>query len=223
MGVADITLMLDSVAYGSKPSDKVPEITSRLKQQRPCTISAEQFAQAVADGRTFVCGCFETDATKPFGHSRFMGQQIFAIDIDNDTEVLDEQGNKVKDERGHFIKRPLMPDEEGYLGMWAAIDRWAKLFHADPLLAYPSFSHRFDGYMASRWDTDTRMKYRLVLDAGELVTDAEEAARIRAKLLRAFPEADSACSNANRLFFGSCGHVMLSVGGEVRRYNAKRS
>lgn len=220
--MADITVMLDSVGYDSKPSDQIPAITNRLKRQGPCTISADEFAQAVADGHTFCGGCFEPDASKPFGKSKFVGQQVFAIDVDNDTVCLDEDGKPKKDESGHQIKRPLMPDEKGYLGIWAAIDRWAKLFHADPLLVYASFSFRFSGGMANRWDKEARMKYRLVLDAGELVTNPEQAAKIREKLLRAFPEADSACSNANRLYFGSCGKAWLNCDGEERFY-AKRT
>lgn len=216
--MANITVMLDTVGYDSKPSDQIPAITKRLKRLEPCTISAEEFAQAVADGHTFCCGCFEPDASKPFGHGRFIGQQIFAIDIDNDTVVLDADGKPKKDEQGHVIKRSLMPDEKGYLGMWAAIDRWAKLFHADPLLVYPSFRYRFDGGMAKRWDKETNMKYRLVLDAGDLVTNPEQAAKIREKLLKAFPEADSSCSNANRLYFGSCGNAWLNCDGEERFY-----
>lgn len=218
--MANVTLMLDTVKYDSKPSAHVSEITNRLKRQGPCTVSAEKFAQAVADGRTFCCGCFEADATKTFGSSRFLGQQIFAIDIDNDTEVLDEQGKPAKDERGRNMKRPLMPDEDGYLDVWAAIDRWAKLFHADPLLVYPSFSYNFAGGMANRWSADTRMKYRLVLDAGEFVTDPEQADEIRKTLLMDFPEADQKCKNANRLFFGSGDRVVLNSEG-VSRYYAK--
>ena len=216
-----VTVMLDGVGYAEKPSAHVPEITNRLKRSEPQTLTVLDFAQAIANGRTWCGGCFERDPSKKFGESRFMGQQLFGLDFDNDTELLDEYGNKVKDESGHIIKRSLMPDESGYLDPWEARIRWARLFHADPLIMYPSMSFSFDGSIRGRWNPETKMKYRLVLDVGQLITDQAEARGVIKRLMAAFPECDPKCSNPNRLYFGSGGTVLLTTE-DTARY-VKRS
>lgn len=221
--MSKITLMLDCVAYKSKPcGEQISAITGRLKRHRPTEVEPDVFAQAVANGCTFVGGCFEKCAGKPFGKSEFLGQQLFPIDIDNDTEDLGEDGAPAKDERGRKRKRSLMPNEKGYLDPWDAIERFKTIFDCMPLLVYPSFSYRFGGTVADRTNPETRMKYRLVLDAGKLVFDAGKAEAIRRKLLKAFPEADPACVNANRLYFGSCGKAAL-FSGEGASYYVRRA
>lgn len=200
-----IPVMLDSVRYTTKPDAYVPAITDRLKAAGPCLCTPFELAQAIADGRTICPACFAPDPSATFGHSAFMGQRVFALDFDNTGEH----------------RAPLMPSDPLYLDPWEAVARFAKTFGRDPLMVYPSMSCRPPRTMADRWRAETRAKYRIVLDAGEIVTDADRATEIQAKLLKVFPEADQSTKNLNRLYFGSNGRVALNWGG-VTHY-VKRS
>jgi len=48
-------------------------------------------------------------------------------------------------------------------------------------------------------------RFRLVIDFGEDIRDAEQARAVIGWLLSQFPEADQQCSNLNRLYFGAPG------------------
>lgn len=205
-----VTVMLDSECYQTKPDTReTAYITGRLKRDSPTTMLVQDFAQAVADGRTFCCGCFERDPSKTFGRSRFMGQQLFTLDFDNMTEVLGDDGKPLKDSTGHVVKRSLMPHEDGYLDPWMALSRFREKFGHMPMMLYPSMSFSFGGTAADRFDPETKMKYRLVMDAGRLIADAAQAGRYIRKLLQLFPEADVACAKPSRLFFGAQGKAVL--------------
>ena len=206
-----VPVTVDVVRFDRKPQGgEIGGITRRLQAGGHTVLGPEQFAQAVADGRTWVGACYEPCSG---GWGEFVGQRLFGLDFDNDTPILDERGKPKKDDKGHVLKRQLLPDEAGYLDPWRAIDRCAELFGSKPLVMYPSFRFRFGGTEADRWSTETRMKFRLVLDAGEFVTDEQRARGVAAKLLRAFPESDKRCSNNNRLYFGSCGKAVAYIEG----------
>lgn len=202
---------VDRVGYSSKPSKgEVARITNRLKASGPVEVSPIELAEAIANGHTWVGGCFEPSRG---GWGPFVSQRLFALDFDNDTEVLGPDGKPLKDEQGHVIKRDLHSGEEGFLDPWAALDRWRSIFDGDPLLMYPSFSFE---QVCDLSQPPTKTKYRLVFDVGEAVTIHERAKDVLKKALRLFPEADKSCSNSNRLFFGSCGKVAVwSEGGVV--------
>ena len=211
MSSETIPVTLDAVSFDRKPQrGEIAGITRRLQAGGHVCITPQQFAQAVADGRTWAGGCYKP-ANKGWGE--FIGQRLFAIDIDNDTAEVGEDGSKTK--------RALLPNERGYLDPWAALDRWRQLFGREPFAMYPTFSYRFGGTVPDLESTETRMKYRVVLDAGEFVTSEGRARDVLKKLLRAFPEADTACKNPNRLYFGSCGRVVIYT--EGRPHYVKRS
>lgn len=177
-------LTLDTVAYDHKPHGiEVSAITRRM--QRAGAVEAEpwEVAQLIAAGVTWCGGCFEPSGK---GWGKWQAQQLFALDFDNSRDG-----------------KPLMPSDDKYLDPWAALGRWNCIFGTFPIIMYPSFSFRFGGTVADLESPDTRMKYRCILATPEPITDPLKAASIRKSLLELFPEADSACSNPNRLFFGS--------------------
>lgn len=108
----------------------------------------------------------------------FAGQQLAAIDIDNKDDTCE-----------------LRPGDNGYLDPLDALDRCNRL-GLSPLCLYFTFSCRPDHY-----------RYRLVFDYGERLGNKIMAETAVRTLLDLFPEADKACKNANRLFFGSNGEV----------------
>ena len=189
---------LDSVSYTSKPTAKdAVAITRRLQAAGATECDAAMFCQHVAQGRTWVGGCYKP---KRGGWGEFIGQQVFAIDIDNTAEVIVD-GQPARDMDGHKAKRPLQEGEKGYLDPLDALRRCESLQLA-PMCLYFTFGARLN----PDW-----LKYRLVFDMGEPL-DLESAQAVIRTLLAAFPEADQQCKNCNRLFFGGGGEVWQCKG-----------
>lgn len=196
-------ITLDKTGYTSKPTRYVGAITNRMKECGPSEVTPEDFAEAIRKGQTWSHGTFEPSQGE---WGKFVGLQVVGLDFDNDTimyrKTMNDRGDAVyipvEDADGHKLKRMLMPHETGYLDPVDALDRCEQL-ELTPLLLYFSFSAH----------CPDKMKYRLVLDLGEVVEDEADAAAIVESLLQAFPEADQSCSNLNRLFFGT------RPGGEV--------
>ena len=188
MGSFHVTL--DNVAYSRKPSGgEIAAITERAKRAGGVLMDYDSFTRHVYNGGTWVPGTFTTGKVNDEGKviwGDFISLQVFALDFDNDTKVLDADGKPVKGK-----KRPLLPHEPGYLNPTQALARCRKL-GALPFLMYFSFSAR------PGWP-----RYRLVFDIGEPCCNEGEAGGYIATMLKEFPEADQGCSNANRLFFGS--------------------
>lgn len=203
-----LLVTIDRVAYAEKPAKgEIAAITRRLQAAGPVEVAPEELAEAVANGHTWCGGCYKPSRR---GWGEFIGQQLFAFDVDNDIEVVGPDGRKVRDAEGHVVKRDLRRGEEGFLDPWAALDRFRSLFGGDPLLMYPSFSFEQPSDLTQYPE---KCKFRLAFDAGAMVDSEERAKDVLAKLLRAFPEADPKCVNANRLFFGSCGKAVLFTEG----------
>lgn len=211
--LSKVSVTLDTVAYVHKPTGKeIGHITRRLQCAGPTTLKVGELAQAVADGVTWCGGCFRP-AQREWGE--FVSKTLYALDFDNDTVVRGEDGNPLKDEDGHTIKRPLTHGEPGFLDPWDALSRWRSIFGSDPLIMYPSMSYHCDT-VAELTGGEAKLKYRVVGALGGPHTDAAEAKASAVKLLRAFPEADAGCVNNNRLFFGSCGRAVLFTEGGPR-------
>ena len=186
-----IRVTLDSVAYTSKPSQYVKAITNRMKQAGPTELTRAEFCEALRRGQTWSGGTFEPSRGE---WGAFLGEQIFALDFDNDAVVYGADGKPVLDAEGHKLKRPLMPHEKMFLGIPDALRRCDEL--GLPLLCvYTSMRHK------PKWP-----KYRLVFDAGEVITDHQAARDTIATLREMFPQCDQSITKPNRLFFGSTEH-----------------
>ena len=107
--------------------------------------------------------------------------QLAALDFDN------EDGDG----------QPLGFDDGRFMSPWRALARCESL-HIAPMLIYKTLS-----------STEDNPHFRLVFDMGEPVTDRDVAEAVIESLLLAFPEADKACKNINRLFLGSNGVVWV--------------
>lgn len=184
---------LDSVSYAGKPvASEIGRVTNRLKAAMPTELDPATFCEYVRRGVTWVGATYEPSGE---GWGRFLGQQIFALDFDNDSQYLSRYDPSGKTR----LKRPLYDDEVGFLPEAEALMRCKELGLV-PMCSYRTFH---DGERNGKlWN-----RYRIVFDMGEPITDESEAGEIIAALLRAFPEADQKCSNVNRLFFGSNGNV----------------
>ena len=175
-------VQLDPTPHASKPvGAEIGAITRRLQQAGPMLVTFGELRDAILAGATWCGGCFEA-CVGSWGP--FVSQQLFALDVDNDASYVRRDGT-----RG---KRPLLPDEDGYLDPIEALDRCKELGLA-PMMLYFTHSATVDPW----WP-----RYRLVFDVGEPVVEEARAREVLGKLLSIYPEADQACSNLNRLFFG---------------------
>lgn len=122
------------------------------------------------------------------GWGAFRGLRLWALDIDN-----------------HRDGRQLTPGDTGFA--WPEdIRRRLVSLGLHPTLCY-STAHA----------TEDKVRFRTVLDVGEIVTDETEAKELIRLVLERFPECDQKCGNINRLFFGSteCGLYPYWTGREV--------
>ena len=178
--MANFRVTIDREPYSAKPDGKTAgAITNRLKVAEPLTIDSAGFCGLVRQGCTWVPGCYGGSDMQP---GNFESLQLCAVDIDNAEEVDGE-------------KRHLVDGEPGFMSRQAAFER-CQLFDLEPLCIYETFS-----------SSEEHPRFRIVFDLGEPVTDYKTACDAIACLLAAFPEADQACKNPNRLFFGSNGQV----------------
>lgn len=175
-------VQLDPTPYAVKPEGaEIARITRRLQLAGPRLVTFEELCDAILAGATWCGGCYEAS---PNGWGPFVSQQLFALDLDNATEYIRRDGTKGK--------RPLLPDEVGYLAPSEALVRCGEL-GLQPMLMHYTMHH----------DPERNVRYRLIFDAGEPVTSETEAEAIISTLLVGFPEGDRKCSNVNRLFFGA--------------------
>jgi replicative DNA helicase len=114
---ATFEVHIDTQSYTEKPSgQEAGSIRNRLINSEPVTMTMAQFASCIQQGYTFMPAPFTTEEyTDRTGQKhnayRTTKQQLFVVDIDNDTTVKDSQGHPVKGPDGkelkHSIKRPL--------------------------------------------------------------------------------------------------------------------
>lgn len=179
-------LTLDDVAYTTKPDRaEFSRLMNRMKKAEPREVDKLQFLQHIAAGKTFIGGAF-TD-----GLQTLKSWQLAALDFDNDTKVIGDDGKPVKDADGHELKRPLRPGEDGYLSPFEALERCEHL-GLSPMIIYQTLNN-----------TKENPRFRIVFDFAETTDDADIAKAVVMTLLDAFPEADKLCKNPNRIYCGT--------------------
>lgn len=174
-----IRLNIDTQRFDSKPKGQQTIGAIRNRLCSPASIreiDADRLIIAVSQGRTFT----PAEMTGTRGDS-WKGQQVICADIDNDSGMKDENGNKV------MIDHPLTPA--------GAVEAMFK-YGIDPYFMYYTFSSRTD------WP-----KFRIVLILDEVITDPQEAADLTARFIGIFNKAVPHCADISaydnaRLFFG---------------------
>ena len=82
-----IAIILDSVAYQSKPKKEAALIQHRFKEAKPAILTVEEVARAVTSGQTVKpCVCFG-----PKDNQRYVCQSLFFLDFDNDSNVISSE------------------------------------------------------------------------------------------------------------------------------------
>lgn len=189
MGAGEFRVTLDPHYYTAKPEGpEIGYITRRLQRAGGTSIDYEAFCEHVQRGGTWCPGVFEPCEG---GWGEFVSMQVVALDFDNSAYVLDADGRPVKG-----AKRPLRQGEAGFLDPVDALDRCEQL-KLWPVCIYFTFSAK----------APDQPRYRLVFDLQEPVANQAVAQAVVGEVMAAFPECDQACSNLNRLFYGSNGEV----------------
>lgn len=195
-----ITLNLDKSGYTDKESAK--KATGAICNRTKCTngivtINPEQLKKAIESGKTFTPGVLTGTS-----EADWRSQQIIAADIDNKKDLLDEHGNKVKQDN-KVVQVPC----EHIITPREALEI-LNANNLDPYLMYYSFSN-----------TKELPKFRILFVLSEKLTDGEETKKLTRKLAYLFnsatkePNADMSISNLDRLLFGSTtGSVFYSKG-----------
>ena len=179
-------ITLDDVSYTEKPNRaEFARLMNRMKKAKPQEVDKCQFLQHIAAGKSWIGGAF-TD-----GLDTLQSWQLAALDFDNETEVLDADGNKVKDENGHVMKRILHPGDDGFISPFEALEK-CESFGIAPLVVYKTFNC-----------SKENMRFRLVFDFSETTDDEDFAKAIIMTLQDLFPEADRKCKNPNRIYCGT--------------------
>lgn len=165
--------------WSTKPKNQITAITDRLKRQKPVGLTFAKFCEFIKRGGSWCGGMWEPNANVKFGHSKFIGMQVFAVDIDNE-------------DKG---QNPLQPGDEGYLDPLDALQR-AYDNDLPPVCLYFTFSAKPE-----------HPKFRIVFAMENVLSTEEEAKRAVLWLMGHYPECDPACKNINRIFLGSQGEV----------------
>lgn len=182
-------ITLDDVRYTSKPDRaEFGRLMNRFKKAKPREVSKYELLEHIAAGKSFIGGAF-TD-----GLDTLQSWRLAALDFDNDAKVLDADGKPLKDESGHVVKRPLLPNEDGFISPFEALERCESL-GISPFVIYKTLNC-----------SKENPRFRVVFDVtedGEGIADQETAQAVILALMDAFPEADTQCKNPNRIYCGT--------------------
>ena len=193
----NIRLNVDRTPHKAKPTGaEIAYIRNRLAKGSD-EIQPQELTAIIESGGSFTPALM----TSGSGDS-WQSQQIIVVDIDNDEDLRDENGNKVKDETGHFIKVPIKTP--------LTSKRAAALCEAAGITPYCIY-HTFS-------NSEKLEKYRIVLVLDEPITDKGEAVNITDRFTNIFNAiapgaADTTMADAARLIFGSYkGSIIINSG-----------
>lgn len=170
----NVLCAIDTQGYDSKPTGAdIGAISNRFSQNTATNVDLCELAAKLSKGHTALFSACEGRRAK----DNWSGQQLFAIDIDNDAAAA---------ERGY---RPLSYGD--------AIDR--AVHNRLPLvLSYLSYSSSPDPLAPAH-----EQRYRLVFALDEPIRHKTQAGRYAHALYSVYPEADSSTVQLERMFYGT--------------------
>lgn len=201
-----LVCIMDNHKYKEKPAN-VGAIRNREQTPtpRPKPLTMREFAEAIASGRTFsptVYNKVQTD-TDANGRPKFdyipIEQQIFVVDIDNETLARDAGGRVIKDANGKSKKRRI----DNYLTIEAA-EKICNDNDIKPFLIYETFSskeHRND-------EKEPYNKFRICFALDKPLTARDWGERglneVKNYFIKLFGDAaDSGTDDTARLIYGT--------------------
>lgn len=184
-----IRLNLDGKGYREKPGkNELGAIRLRLcNEHHIVTITPEELIEAVRHGQTFT-----PQAMTGTTGNTWQSQQILCADIDNAKDLLDENGEKVKDKDGKVISvvidSPLTPERAIEAMKGKGIEHY---------FLYHTFSSKPPGWP----------KFRVVLVLDAPIPNREKASDLAERLAQLFNDTapgctDTAVKDNARIFLG---------------------
>ena len=175
---------IDDVSFKIKPTtDDVKLINNRITKHK-FKGTAQQIADYVGNqGCTFLPSIMNGGRAK----SNFVKQSVFAIDFDNDAYQLDEQGQKVKDSNGKFIK--VRATGANYASIETIKNH--DFIKDNASFIYKTFSN-----------TDDWERFRVVFTLNRPLENQQEVYQLGKYLSNVFPMIDTSTLEPTRLFYG---------------------
>lgn len=181
----DIKIMLSEKNYGAKKDIKVDKIINTITTQ---TISIEELAQKLISGHVMRPGILKDGNSS----ANWVGQQIFALDIDNDVSE--------EDVKTDVLRRISIEDAYTYF----------KELNIVPIFIYKSYSYD---------EAEDKIKFRVVFCADKFIEDRDKRNKLQATLMGLLFEkanVDRRCKDASRLFYGTNKHEVMYADYDAR-------
>ena len=182
--VQTVTICIDNQSFSCKPTERdCGAIKKRFAEISPKHFSLPDILTAIRSGKT-ICPAiinpvqkYNKEGQPYFSHCRegWKSQQLFMIDIDNDA------GSHIRLPDGDYLTLPQALEicNQNEINLW---------------FAYFSFS-----------SCPEHERYRLAILLDSPVTDPQEREKIQKAFIGLFGKAaDKSCTNADRIFYGSC-------------------
>lgn len=180
----DYKVYIDRISFKQKPSNKDAGLISNRISQSIKRATPQEIAELVGNqGKSILTAVMEGGR----GNKNFVEQSVYAIDFDNDTFLLDDEGQRVKDEKGKFIK--VKTEGENYSSLSGILEH--EFVKNNASFAYKTFSYKED------WE-----KFRVVFFFNRLIRDKSELAGLHKYLSSIFPNIDPSTKDPARLFYG---------------------
>ena len=177
-------VQIDGVKFGTKPTGRqIGGIKSRLTDHRTIKdLTARRIAAALASGHTVQPGVC------PFSEeSRAKGNSgTVKEDFTEQTLFMNDHDNKKKD---FPIETP------------AGVAETLAGYGVEIAFAYDTFN-----------STAEHERFRIGIVSDQPFTDPAERERVQAALIKKFPQSDTECINADRIFFGTDKGLLEGIG-----------
>lgn len=207
-----IRLNIDRTPNQAKPTSAQAGIIRNRLGKGSAEIDTQELIAIIEKG-----GAFTPALMNGTSGDNWQSQQVIIADIDNDKELRDENGNKVKDETGHVIKIPV----ENPLSSNKALEA-CKAAGITPFCMYHTFSNGkvLDGVKLE--------KYRIVVILDKPITDGEESAELTARFADLFNRVSAECADTTmadkaRLIFGSYKGSIINNAGSITPLEVMRA
>lgn len=180
---------LHNKQFFKKPEFKEVAVITNEIIKNTVDLEAKEIAEEITKGKSILLGIMEGSNS----NLNLKEQELVFLDFDNTEYLLDEFGEKVKNSKGKYIQ----VKSSNYI----TIDKIKEneFIKNNALFIYKTFSYKEDHH-----------KFRIVFKMNKKLTNYKEVKAVYESLLKMFPEADEACKNSSRIFFGGTEYIEIN-------------
>lgn len=185
LAVKQYELYIDTREYTRKPTQS--EVSGRINNEitkSKVKLTPDRIADEVGNkGRTMLPALMKGGRS----NKNFVEQYVYAIDFDNDTHLLNDEGKKVRGSDGKFIK--VKTEGEKY-------DSLEDIFNHEFIQSNASFAYKTFSY-TEEWE-----RFRIVFFLNRPLVTADEVTRFHECLSTKFKNIDPSAKDPARIFYG---------------------